>query len=87
MVYRLDIKFTAFLFSHGFLRRDFTDRYEIWHEASPISQMGLLKFDGKIVAFFLFRILHGGICILLTPLLFIAMSELLKTSETVITIW
>jgi len=37
----------CFLFVHGFLRRDFTDRREIWHEASPISQTGLLKFLGR----------------------------------------
>jgi len=36
-----------FLFGHGFLRRNFTDRREIWHEASPISQSGLLKFWGR----------------------------------------
>jgi len=36
-----------FLFGHGFLRRDFADRREIWHEASPIYQTGLLKFWGQ----------------------------------------
>ena len=34
-------------FDHGFLRRDFIDRREIWHEASPISQAGLVKFSGR----------------------------------------
>jgi len=37
----------VFLFSRGFLRREFTDRREIWHEASSISQTGLLKFWGR----------------------------------------
>jgi len=36
-----------FLFSHGFIRQDFTKWREIWHEATPISQTGLLKFFGS----------------------------------------
>jgi len=32
------------LFGQGFLRWLFTDQHEIWHEASPISQAGLLNF-------------------------------------------
>jgi len=30
------------LFGHGFLRRDFTGRREIWQDASTVSQAGLL---------------------------------------------
>ena len=29
--------FILILFGRGFLRPDFTERLEIWHEASPIS--------------------------------------------------
>jgi len=56
MEYGWDTKFTACLFGHGFLRRDFTNRHENWHEASPMFQTGLLKFwsdvprDGETVA-------------------------------------
>jgi len=67
--YQLYCFFVCFvsLFGHGFLRREFTRRREIWHEASPISQAGLLKFrDGEIVA--LFRAPYGGTCVLLTHL-------------------
>ena len=35
---------TVFLLGHGFLHRDFTNRREIWHKASPISQTDLFKF-------------------------------------------
>lgn len=33
----VSLLFFHFLFSHGFLCHDFTDRCEIWHEVSPVS--------------------------------------------------
>jgi len=38
----------GFLFSHSFSHQDFTDRHEIWHEASPISQAGFFLIFGAI---------------------------------------
>ena len=36
------------LFGHGFLCRNFTDRRDIWHEASPIYHAGSLEIWGVI---------------------------------------
>jgi len=47
--YQRNTKFAVcFLFGHGFLHRDFTDQREIWHDASPMSETGFLKFWGDI---------------------------------------
>jgi len=40
----LSLLFLLFFCCHGFLCWDFTDRCEIWQEASPTSQADLLKF-------------------------------------------
>jgi len=38
MEYGWDTRFTVcFLFGHGFLHQDFTDRREIWYEALSVS--------------------------------------------------